>query len=1465
MKRSVIKTLLAIAGLGWLLGWAVLIGAGYKYGSGVAATAGIVVALSPIPLGWATIQLVRRRDDAKDQLTAKLRKELHNADSSRTMESRIGALESRIAGTEAQHGSEKVRIRKEVLDLGKRLEKGEDALNKLQKADKQTRTRIDQVNVRTEQLKSQANKTVKLTEKAQSTLDLLNSSFQTIENNLHSASLRILKLASRHGIKVSQGMTQDELGALLLHALRNDDKLAEGLLTREIDSAPADLSLTELRQLMKSLRQTGYLRESSNVMEWIAARSEKASDADRAIIMASEASLFEGVELSDIDLPIYRPYPESKVVVHLVGKSLPETQTGYTLRTHYTARALAKLGVEPVVAVQVGGDGIEFDRIESHFVDAIQYCSLPGPIRNTVPWDLWVEQNVKAFAELVCSLRPAVIHTHSDFINAMIAQYVGDRYGIPVVNETRGFWEESWLSRTMDAQGEEQFSDLVEVLGLPLAYTGRRALEANLRSQSSNVVTLAHVMDEHIEKTADEYELPHPKVKVVPNAVESRSFPVVGKDFDLLDDLDIPQGATIIGYISSIVEYEGIDTLIRGFYELICAFKAFEELCETCDLPAEAFSISSQKVRDEEPQEENRDNARWDAEVEIASSEALAYGLSRRFDVANGKPFEVVDYAPAVHSAVSQIEMTAGAASSLETGPDQTDVTLSRHIFDEEAWSETADMLESHLRGIFPDSYEDDGFGGALLDKVVDLYTDSQLKELPELRLLIVGDGAERLKLEALADELGIRESVIFTGRVPHEDVLRYYGLIDVFVVPRKSSDVTELVTPLKPFEAMSTGRACVFSNVRALKEIADEAGCVELFDAGNHHSLATTLLPVVSSPETIQSMGQESARWVRDARSWDLNALSYVELYQELGLQFDVPEYAIVFRELTGQGRHPRLMLELLEGAERPKPTGWFTTTKVASSADEIISEGWKLAKRPRIRFEAGFDWLAPGTTDRTWGSRLHQWEMVDPVLEEFDRTRNNQLLEWLLAFSLDWARFDSNATKEESMAWYDMAMSLRMPRLARIMIYAAQADYTNEVTLLLPTAVKHIREILKTSAFNANNNHGFFNAAACLDWAKLLPDFPNSDKLSNVGHRRLTSIVDSQFAADGGHLEHSPAYQLMLLSGFESAISDGLIIEKELIEMVDRASYTLGWMIQPNGYLVQFGDTDDIEVTIDEVELSDACSRFIETDGTQGKPNPAEMMVFPDSGYAFVRSPQPFREGQRRESSYLAFQAGFHSRAHKHADDLTFTWFDKGREILVDSGKYGYYDLLPKDAPERLKGFYYGSPERQYVESTVAHNTVALKGADIERRNREPFGSGLETCLEDNGHFVLSGRVAHDSFEHLRQIELTPGRLLCVHDYITANVENQTVVSWFNIDGSALLKVANETLIFQFPNERWKLEVSSNAKLIEPVRGQHRPLRGWRSREEGSLEPTWNFGFESSTDSTTQISTQFVIRDAQ
>ena len=159
------------------------------------------------------------------------------------------------------------------------------------------------------------------------------------------------------------------------------------------------------------------------------------------------------------------------------------------------------------------------------------------------------------------------------------------------------------------------------------------------------------------------------------------------------------------------------------------------------------------------------------------------------------------------------------------------------------------------------------------------------LKRGHDVRGLIVGDGADRERLVEYAASLGIAERVIFTGRVPHEDVIPYYGLIDIFVVPRTADRVCRLVTPLKPFEAMAAARAVVVSRVEALCEILQDGITGLTFQPEDARDLARIVEPLIHDAGRRRALGLAARRWVCEHRTWGQIGGRYRRLYESMGL----------------------------------------------------------------------------------------------------------------------------------------------------------------------------------------------------------------------------------------------------------------------------------------------------------------------------------------------------------------------------------------------------------------------------------------------------------------------------------------------------------------------------------------------------------------------------------------------------
>lgn len=151
----------------------------------------------------------------------------------------------------------------------------------------------------------------------------------------------------------------------------------------------------------------------------------------------------------------------------------------------------------------------------------------------------------------------------------------------------------------------------------------------------------------------------------------------------------------------------------------------------------------------------------------------------------------------------------------------------------------------------------------------------------PEVAVLLVGGGpmAESLRARAAAPELA--EVVRFTGRVPHEQVERYYDLTDFLVFPRKRIRLTELVTPLKPIEAMAEGRLVIASDVGGHKELVADGETGFLFAAGDADALARRVSEAIASgPEVQARMRAAGRRFVTEQRVWPVSAAAYRPVY---------------------------------------------------------------------------------------------------------------------------------------------------------------------------------------------------------------------------------------------------------------------------------------------------------------------------------------------------------------------------------------------------------------------------------------------------------------------------------------------------------------------------------------------------------------------------------------------------------
>jgi PEP-CTERM/exosortase A-associated glycosyltransferase len=150
----------------------------------------------------------------------------------------------------------------------------------------------------------------------------------------------------------------------------------------------------------------------------------------------------------------------------------------------------------------------------------------------------------------------------------------------------------------------------------------------------------------------------------------------------------------------------------------------------------------------------------------------------------------------------------------------------------------------------------------------------------PDARVLLVGGGLQEANLKSQALRLGVADKVVFAGRVPNAQVQRYYDLIDVLAYPRRSMRLTELVTPLKPLEAMAQGRIFVASDVGGHRELIRDGDTGFLFPAGDATALGRTIERVLAGRDDWARVRAAGRGFVENERTWARSVARYADVY---------------------------------------------------------------------------------------------------------------------------------------------------------------------------------------------------------------------------------------------------------------------------------------------------------------------------------------------------------------------------------------------------------------------------------------------------------------------------------------------------------------------------------------------------------------------------------------------------------
>ena len=404
--------------------------------------------------------------------------------------------------------------------------------------------------------------------------------------------------------------------------------------------------------------------------------------------------------------------PTRGKICYVIHNSLPYSSGGYATRGHGLLTALKGQGLD-IYAMTRPGYPHDISEIQvadiapADRIDDVVYKRLLSPSRRDHSNYEYILKAVDSYKQAFEVDRPALIIAASNHLDGLPAMFAARTLGIPFIYEIRGFWEITRLSKYPEFEQDPMFE--VE-----------KRLEAVVAEHADHVFTLTQGMVDELESRGVPTQ---GRITLLPNSCNIERFNPISKDADLATELNIPLDVPVIGYVGTLVSYEGLD-----------------DLAVAC----------------------------------------------------------------------------------------------------------------------------------------------SKLKELGyEFRLLIVGNedatgqskGSIINQVEKIAQDAGFMDWLIMPGRIPFEQVERYYSLIDIAPFPRKAWPVCEIVPPMKTLEALSMKKAVLVSSNKALTEMITHDVNGRVFERGDTDDLVLQLQYLLDHPEKWEGYGEAGRIFVENERTWQRTA----------------------------------------------------------------------------------------------------------------------------------------------------------------------------------------------------------------------------------------------------------------------------------------------------------------------------------------------------------------------------------------------------------------------------------------------------------------------------------------------------------------------------------------------------------------------------------------------------------------
>ena len=314
------------------------------------------------------------------------------------------------------------------------------------------------------------------------------------------------------------------------------------------------------------------------------------------------------------------------------------------------------------------------------------------------------------------------------------------------------------------------------------------------------------------------------------------------------------------------------------------------------------------------------------------------------------------------------------------------------------------------------------------------------------------------------------------------------------------------------------------------------------------------------------------------------------------------------------------------------------------------------------------------------------------------------------------DWFKNELFREVPLEFTWEDHSLAKRLDVVTIFLKNYINNNNTLDINILnnsLKLIISHLYALSSNEYYpkKVPYNHGLFMDIYLLKNLNFLNNFIDKEKLFKIAENRMIKQFMLSFTTDGIHIENSPSYHMLYkqIGAIEDIYNNiGKDFPKKLLIIQKKASFNLKYMIQPNNTFAQFGDTKNTKVT----KSYDNTNKFLKD------------IVYKKSGYAYFRN---------KDFVHLSFTCNNLSSIHYHKDELSFSLFGYGSEIIVDSGLYNYN---------------YSDPLNKYRYSAFGHNVLIVDNKDYKVKSFNGSSQIIDFNIVDDYSWV---KGTHTNYKYL------------------------------------------------------------------------------------------------------------------